>query len=141
MLSAWLFASLALIVVDLFLTTTWLMWFGFGSLAAALALLVGLDVLLQVLVFAVVSSLLLIYTRPLLARFLERSASPALGLIPVPSGTKGKVVRTIRPGEPGRVCVGDVTWDAVADGVIQAGTVVEVREVNEMRLVVKPAES
>lgn len=138
MLSAWLFASLALIVADLFLTTTWLMWFGFGSLAAAVALLLGADVLLQLFVFAVVSFLLLVYTRPLLTRFLERSASPTLGLTPVPPGANGRVVRTIRPDEPGRVCIGDVTWEAVADGVIMAGSIVEVLEVSAMRLVVRP---
>lgn len=78
----WLLIGVVLVIAEVFTTTIVLAMFGAGALTAALAAVIGLNLPIQVMVFAVVSVLTLLFLRPLIQRHLHTS-------VPLPPGTAG----------------------------------------------------
>ena len=119
-------------------------WFVAGSLAALFTCMSGWALgglspeATQVLVFAVVSALALVITRPLVRRFMTRPR--------IPTNSDRVVGMTAKVTEPvdndrasGAVYVDGKTWTArSADGsVIPAGTQVKVRRIEGVKLFVE----
>ena len=140
----WGWAAMAIIflIAELFTTGFFLVCFGVGAAAAALLAYLGVDPLLQVLTFIVVSGLAVLLTRPLTRRLngkhknfvgsdrvLEKQAivladiNPALGV--------------------GMVRVDAEEWRASSeDGrIITKDTIVEVLRIDGTRLIVRPSQA
>ena len=116
-------------------------WFAVGALAALLAALFGAGVLVQVVVFAVVSAAALAITRPLVRRMTagKAVATNADRVL----GTAAKVTETIdNANSTGAVYVDGKTWTArSADGaVIPAGERVEITAMEGVKHFVKLCE-
>ena len=122
-------------------------WFVAGSLAALFTCMSGWALgglspeATQVLVFAVVSALALVITRPLVRRFMTRPR--------IPTNSDRVVGMTAKVTEPvdndrasGAVYVDGKTWTArSADGsVIPAGTQVKVQKIEGVKLLVQYSE-
>jgi membrane protein implicated in regulation of membrane protease activity len=75
----WLIIAAALIILELFTGTFVLLMLGAGAVAGAITALAGGDEWLQVLVFAIVSALALVFARPWINRRLHKGR-PELGL-------------------------------------------------------------
>ena len=129
----WLVAFVILIGIEAATMALTTIWFAGGALFAFFVAIFGFSVKMQLVVFLVVSFLMLLFTRPLAARFLNRD-----GL----SGRKAKVITKIDNNEPSGVAVvNGQEWTARSadDAVtIPVGTHVLIKEVRGVKLIVEP---
>lgn len=140
MLFIWLIALIVLIVIEL--ATMWLttIWFALGALVAAITAALHAPVVLQVVLFLVISIVSFIFTRPLAVKYFNRDRvrTNVESLI----GRQGVVISEINNVEGiGQIQVGGQEWSARTrmDGMtVPVGTVVVVYAVNGVKLIVEP---
>ena len=115
-------------------------WLAAGSLSALIPAMLGMPLMVQIIVFLVVSAVCLIFTRPFVKKVLavkkvNTNADRTIGEI-------GLVTETIdNTLESGRVMVDGLSWKARAsdDSVLEAGTRVQVKEIHGVTLTVEKA--
>lgn len=135
----WLVILVALVVIELLTMGLTTVWFAGGALAATLASLLHLPIVLQVILFLVVSALLLYFTRPLAVKYFnkDRVRTNAESLV----GRQAIVISEIDNLEgTGQVNVGGMEWTArtKADGVVlPVGAVVIVLAIDGVKLIVE----
>ena len=136
----WLVAFVILIGIEAATMALTTIWFAGGAVFAFFAAVLGFSVQTQLVVFLIVSFILLLFTRPLAMRFVNRETvkTNVDGLI----GRKAKVIAKIDNNEPSGAAVVDgqewmarSTDDAVT---IPAGTHVVIKEVRGVKLIVEP---
>ena len=133
----WLIAAAILIVVEIISLGLTTIWFAGGALVAALFAYLGFGWMVQIMSFAVVSLLLLIFTRPLAVKHLmkETEKTNVEGLI----GKKGYVTKTIDnlKGE-GEVKLNGLEWTARAedDSIIEVNEEIIVKSISGVKLIV-----
>lgn len=114
-------------------------WFAGGALVSAVAAYLGADIWLQILLFLGVSILLLIFTRPLAVRYMNKNLEKTNvnSLI----GKKAVVTREIHNlAQTGQVRINDVEWMARSlsdEEIIPADTIVLIEEIRGVTLYVK----
>ena len=133
----WLIAAAVLIIMEIISLGLTTIWFAGGALVAALMAYLGLHWIIQVLIFAVVSLLLLLFTRPLAVKHLmkEPEKTNVEGLI----GKTGYVTKTINNLKAeGEVKLNGMEWTARSkdDEVIEENEEVIVEEISGVKLVV-----
>ena len=138
----WLGAIVVFAVLEASTSAMVSLWFVGGSLAALIAALCGAELWLQGALFLLVSALLLMSLRPLARKYLtpKRIATNARSNI----GKEAVVTEQIdNLRGTGALRLGGVEWSArsVDDSVIDAETVVEVVEIQGVKLCVKRAEN
>lgn len=115
-------------------------WFAAGSIVALITAAVGGSEIVQLVVFTAVSLVLLIFTRPILQKFLRfeiRDTNAKADL-----GKNAVVIQEIDPQKgTGRARLGDVEWRAVSSDscIIRVGSVVKVLDIDGTRLIVESA--
>jgi len=127
----WLIAGVLLAVAELFTGTFVLLMFATGALAATGAAALGAHLAVQVLVFALVSSLGLVAVRPAIRNRLHAGADPAQMGLEAIEGSEGVVLEQVDV-DRGLVKVGGEMWSARsydARQVIPPGERVRVIEV------------
>ena len=135
----WLVILVALVVIELLTMGLTTVWFAGGALAATLASLLHLPVILQIILFLVVSALLLYFTRPIAVKYFnkDRARTNVEGVI----GRQAIVVSEINNLQGiGQVTVGGMEWMArtTEDGLaLQAGSVVDIVAINGVKLIVE----
>ncbi len=137
----WLVIAAILIVseiVSLGLTT---IWFAGGAIVAAILAHFGAHWIVQILVFAVVSLVLLVLTRPIAQKHLMKDVEKTNvdGLI----GTVGMVIETIDNAKSkGAVFLDGKEWTAraVNEEVIQKDSKVKVESISGVKLMVSKSE-
>lgn len=140
----WTILGAMLIVAEIFTTGFVLLWFGIGALAAAFAGLVGVNsIVLQFLIFAIVSIALTTASRTIFVNYFSREKSGGdlkTGMDALP-GKVGTVVSSSRGAlNEGAVKVFGSTWTAYpADGEepLEAGDRVEVERVQGASIYVR----
>lgn len=140
----WLILGVILIVAEIFTTGFVLLWFGVGSLAAALAGLAGVDsIALQFLIFAVVSIGLTAASRTIFVNYFSREKTGGdlkTGADALP-GKVGTVVTSSRGAlNEGAVKVFGSTWTAypaAGEEPLEAGDRVEVERVQGASIYVR----
>ena len=126
-------------IISLGLTS---IWFCGGAIAAAVAAYYGANIYIQIVLFIVVSTVLLLAIRPIAKKKLLTTAAPTN--IDRNIGKKVKVIETVDSSTgTGLIKIGDVEWRAVSENgrtiakdsfaeiVNIEGTRVYLREVNE----------
>ena len=113
-------------------------WFGGGALIAFVVALFTDNVAAQVIVFLLVSVLLLIFTRPIAARYINarRTKTNVESLI----GQQGRVTEQIDNfKETGVVHLNGLEWTARSekDEIIEAGEAVIVKKISGVKLIVE----
>lgn len=138
----WLVLAVVLGIVEIVTSGFFVLWFALGAVASALAAALGADLIPQFVVFVVVSAVLVVFTRPLVQRLVERRRPAYRTNVSALEGRVGTVVSEVRPLEvTGLVKVGGEVWTAVTDGgSIPAGVTVVVDRVDGVKLYVRPAE-
>ena len=135
----WLVAFVILIGIEAATMALTTIWFAGGAVAAFLAAVLGASVQVQLVVFLIVSFVLLLFTRPLAIRFVNRETvkTNVDGLI----GRKAKVIKKIDNNEPsGAAVIDGQEWTArSADEAvtIPVGTHVVIKEVRGVKLIVE----
>ena len=137
----WLIVFVILLVVEIATMALTTVWFAGGALAAFLAAYIGFGVVVQVLVFLIVSILLLVLTRPLAVKFFnqERQKTNAESLI----GQKAIVKEEINTLQTtGRVEVNGMEWSAKPEEseIIEADRIVMIKGIQRVKLIVEKEE-
>ena len=112
-------------------------WFAAGSLGALIAASASASVTIQLVIFAVLSLLLLIFTRPIVRKALSFGIKDTNAKLDI--GKLAVVIQEINPEKgTGRVRLGDADWMAVSapELVIPAGTTVRVEQIDGAKLIV-----
>ncbi len=140
----WLIIGVGLIIAEVFTLGFFLLWFGIGALAAALAGLLGAPFILQFAIFAVVSVALTAMSRTIFAKYLlhndENVVKTGVDALP---GQIGTVISASKGAlNEGAVKVFGSTWTAFPiDGetVFEEGEKVEVVSVKGASIYVRRA--
>ena len=138
----WLIAFVALAGIEAATMALTTVWFAGGAIAAFLMSLAHASVNAQLTVFAVVSFALLIFTRPWAVKHVNRRAvkTNADSLV----GKQARVTSEINNSlQTGSAVVNGQKWTARAnkDGEIYpAGTLVEIRAIQGVKLIVQKAQ-
>ena len=136
----WMAAFVILIGIEAATMALTTIWFAGGAVAAFLAAVLGVSVQVQLVVFLIVSFVLLLFTRPLAMRFVNRETvkTNVNGLI----GRRAKVIAKIDNNElSGAAVIDGQEWTARSadDAVtIPVGTHVRIKEVRGVKLIVEP---
>ena len=134
----WLAVFVLLIVIELATMGLTTIWFAGGAVAGFIASMLGANVVIQAVVFFVVSIVLLIFTRPFAVRYINSNKTKTNidGLI----GQEALVLEEINNiRETGCARLDGKEWSArsVDDTVIPADTVVIVERIEGVKLIVK----
>ena len=134
----WLAVFVMLIVIELATMGLTTIWFAGGAVAGFIASMLGANVVIQAVVFFVVSIVLLIFTRPFAVRYINSNKTKTNidGLI----GQEALVLEEINNiRETGCARLEGKEWTArsVDDTVIPADTVVIVERIEGVKLIVK----
>lgn len=135
----WLVILVALVVIELLTMGLTTVWFAGGALVASLASLLHLPVILQMILFLVVSALLLYFTRPIAVKYFnkDRVRTNAESLV----GRQAIVISEIDNLQGiGQVTVGGQEWTArtTQEGIsLPVGSVVVIRAISGVKLMVE----
>lgn len=135
----WLIILVTLLMFEASTVGLTTIWFAGGALIAAIASGLGAGVLVQWILFLGISLILLILTRPLAVRYMNREVQKTNvnSLI----GKKAIVIQTINNLEQtGQVRINDIEWMArtSSDGVtIPEQAIVTIEDVQGVKLIVK----
>ncbi len=136
---SWLILFVLLLGIEILTLGLTTIWFAGGALAAFFAALLGAGLVFQLVLFAVVSLVLLAFTRPLAVKYLNRKTTKTN--VDSMVGRHGEVTEEINNLQAqGQVQVDGMPWTARAEreeDVIPAGTEVQVVRVSGVKLIVK----
>ncbi len=139
---AWLAAMIAFIVIEIATVGIGAIWFAIGALAAVFVSLLGAGIIPQTVVFLAVSFAALIFTRPLVVKYINntRTRTNYEGII-------GKLVRITQDVdnivETGCAVVNGQEWTVRAadnDCRIEAGSLAKVVDIKGVKLIVEKYE-
>ena len=137
---AWLIIFIVTFIIEITTMSLVTIWFSAGALAAMAVKYVGFYVLGQIIVFIVTSILTFLLFRPVLMKHIRtpRIKTNADSLV----GKTGEVVKDITPLSFGQVKVNSQVWTAKAieEIEIKRGTIVEILEIEGVKLIVKEKE-
>lgn len=135
----WLIAAGVFFIIEMATIGFLVFWLGIGALLAMVTSFITDSILIQVIVFVVTSTLLLIFTRPLVNKFIKvpkETVTNAYSII----GKKAIVVKEINNIEgDGQIKVDGEVWSAKSntDETIPKDTEVEIVEIDGVKAVVK----
>jgi len=135
----WLVAFAVFVGIEAGTMALTTIWFAGGAMAAFFAALLGLSIRVQLVVFLVASFILLFFTRPFAAKYVNRGTvkTNADSLI----GKKARVLAEINNNlSTGAAVLNGQEWTARAvrdDMVIPEGETVTVKEIRGVKLIVE----
>lgn len=138
----WLGAMIVLLLIEAAVPGLVSIWFAAGALVAALAAICKAPMWLQLIVFAAVSGATLVFTRPLVKKYVNSKAQPTnFDMVIGKECIVTERIDNIRG--TGAVKVDGKIWTALSpDGsVIEEGQRAEVKEIKGVKLVVAPFET
>lgn len=137
---AWIVIGIACGIVEVFSLGFWFLWLALAALLTGLGVSIHIlpSLTLQLIGFAVLTLVFIVFTRPLVMRFFKTRdvKSNVDSLV----GLTGTVVEDITPLEFGRVKLYGDIWIAKADQEIPEGRQVVVQSVEGVKLYVEPVE-
>lgn len=135
----WLIALVVFLVIEAATLGLATIWFAGGALVALIAAMCGAGIVIQIVLFLVVSLVLLFFTRPLAVRFLNKDTLKTN--VDRVVGMEGVVTEEISNlAGTGKVSLGGNMWTARTEnegGTIPVDAVVTVLRVEGVKLIVK----
>ena len=109
----WIIVAIIFAVLEGFTVSLVTVWFAVGGIAAMIASLLGANIGIQIAIFLAVSILLLIFTRPILVKYLKlgKEKNNLEQII----GKTGLVTSAIEPFNSGQVKLNGIIWTAVGE--------------------------
>lgn len=135
---AWFIAFLVLLFIEIITVNLVTIWFAVGSLAALFVSFFSDSIVLQVVVFILVSVFVLLITKPLMKKFKSFQVTPTNSDRVI--GKIGDVTKKIEKNKYGEVKIFGNTWTAYSDEEIEVGSKVKVLEIEGVKLIVKKEE-
>lgn|GEM_PF-79598 len=136
----WLIVAIFLAVVEILTTGFFMFWFALGAGAATIVALLGLNIYWQIVFFLLISFLLVVFTRPLVQRFVHRSDPAIKTNLEAMDGKQGLVTEPIdNVAGTGQVKVQGELWSArcASGDLLPVGTRVTVAGVDGVKLMVQ----
>lgn len=135
----WLAIVVVLIIVELITMGLTTIWFAGGALIACITALFGAGILIQVLVFLLVSAILLYFTRPLAIQYMNQKRTKTN--VDSWIGQEVVVLETIdNLKAQGKIQLNGIEWTARAEDngiIIPEGTIVEVCKIEGVKAIVR----
>jgi membrane protein implicated in regulation of membrane protease activity len=137
----WLVLFLGLAAVETLTLDLFFIMLSVGALAALAATFAGAGLVLQIVIFAVVSLLMILLVRPVAVRHLQRGPADQLNNIDRLVGAAALALEPVT-AHSGTVKIGGDTWTArSADGApLPAGTRLSVTRIDGATAVVEPVD-
>ena len=135
MVIGWFIAFVILLVIELVTVNLVTIWFAIGAVAAIITTIFTDSVLIQSIVFVVVSVIALLITKPLIKKFKRFEVEPTNSDRVI--GKIGEVTQKIGKNKYGEVKVYGNTWTASSKQVINVGERVKVLAIDGVKLVVE----
>ena len=135
MVIGWFIAFVILLVIELVTVNLVTIWFAIGAVAAIITTIFTDSVLIQSIVFVVVSVIALLITKPLIKKFKKFEVEPTNSDRVI--GKVGEVTKRIGKNKYGEVKVYGNTWTASSKQVINVGERVKVLSIDGVKLVVE----
>lgn len=140
-LICWLLLAAIFIVIEIITLGLTTIWFAGGAFVSAIAAACGANLVIQIILFVVVSLVLLFVTRPIAVKHLnantEKTNAEAL------VGAKAVVLEEINNlKETGKAKVNGMEWTARAksdDEIIPVDSMVTITEISGVKLIVEKA--
>lgn len=140
MTTFWIIAMVVFLVIEAATVGLASIWFAVGALFAMVATMFKAPVWLQIVVFIVVSSATLYFTRPLVKKYINNKVQPTNADMII--GKECRVVEAIdNVAGTGAVYVDGKTWTArsITDEVIPEGELVKAEQIQGVKLIVSKA--
>lgn len=133
----WLIIAGLCFVIEIYTVGFFIFWFGIGALLALLISFITNNLFIQVVVFLVSSSLLVVLTKPLMKKFLKNEKSIPTNYFSL-IGKTGIVIEKIdTSNSTGQVKVKGELWSATSDSDIEKDSKVKVLSVDGVKLKVE----
>ena len=131
----WVIAFLGLLLVEFLTVGLVSIWFAVGALGALITSFITESVLIQTIVFVIVSVITLIVTKPLMKKFKVTNFEPTNSDRVI--GKVVEVTKEIKSNEYGEVVVFGTVWLAASDKNHKVGSKVVVQKIEGNKLIVK----
>ena len=135
MVIGWFIAFVILLLIELVTVNLVTIWFAIGAVAAIITTIFTDSILIQSIVFVVVSVIALLITKPLIKKFKKFEVEPTNSDRVI--GKIGEVTQKIGRNKYGEVKVYGNTWTASSKQVINVGERVKVLSIDGVKLVVE----
>ncbi len=135
MVIGWFIAFVILLIIELVTVNLVTIWFAIGAVAAIITTIFTDSVLIQSIVFVVVSVIALLITKPLIKKFKKFEVEPTNSDRVI--GKVGDVTKKIEKNKYGEVKVYGNTWTASSKEVIEVGERVKVLSIDGVKLIVE----
>lgn len=133
----WLVISGVLLIIEIF-TISFLLFFpGISAFISFIAYLLGANIYIQVVIFAVSSTLMILFVRPLITRFFKSKDIPMNSNFLI--GKTGIILKDIGPNKVGQVKVSGEIWSAITKegNIILKDSEVKIIAIDGVKLVVE----
>lgn len=138
----WLIGLIVFLIIEIITLGLTTIWFAGGALVAFIASLLGMPVIVQIILFFVVSFVLLFFTRPFIQKHLNNSREKTN--VNSMIGKEGKVIEAVDNfNGKGRIFVNGMEWSARAeqeDTKIPVDSRVIIKEIQGVKAIVLPVE-
>ncbi|MDD7730618.1 MAG: NfeD family protein [Clostridia bacterium] len=135
----WLGVLAVLLIIEAITTGLTTIWFAGGALAAAIASYLEAGIVVQLILFLCVSLVLLIFTRPLAVKYMNKGVEKTNAESHL--GKTAVVIQEIdNLAQTGLVRIGDIEWMARTSDdrqKIPVNAVVTIKEIHGVRLIVE----
>ena len=138
MFAAWFITFIVLLFIEIITVNLVTIWFAVGAVAAMITAHFTDSLLIQIIVFTIVSALVLLLTRPI-ARKLRKTDVEATNYDRV-VGKRAIVTKEIRKDSYGEVKVLGNIWTACSDRKIEVDKEVIVKGIDGVKLIVEEEE-
>lgn len=136
----WLIVAGVFFVIELLTTGFLVFWIGLSALVAMIISFFTSNLVIQTAVFVILSSILMIFTRPLVNKFIKNKDVVPTNVYSI-IGKKGIVVTDINNIDyTGKVKVSGELWSAISDSNLTKGTHIIVSEIDGVKLKVEKIE-
>lgn len=133
----WLIIAGLCLVIEIYTVGFFIFWFGIGALFALLVSFLTSNLFIQIGVFLVSSSLLVISTKPLMKKFTKSEKTVPTNFFSL-SGKQGIVTKKIdSDNSTGQVKVKGELWSAISDKDIEKDAKVKILGVDGVKLKVE----
>lgn len=132
----WLIVAIIIFAIESLTVNLTTIWFGLGAIAAMIFAAFGASIPVQIIVFAVVAVVLLIFTRPIAVKYIKKTSTNVDTLI----GKYAIVTEKIdNLNGTGQVKIDGNVWTARSenDFIIKEREVVEICRISGVKLIVK----
>lgn len=134
----WFVTFLIFLIIEIVTINLVTIWFAIGAIGAMITAVITDSIIIQVVVFLIVSFISLLLTKPIIKRFKKFEVEPTNSDRVI--GKIADVTKKIGKNEYGEVKVFGNTWTATSDDVVDVGTKVKIISIDGVKLIVKKEE-